>query len=81
MWGKITIDQSDKVFSQYIRKRDGKCKRCGSLVQFNDKGLPITHQASHFFGRANEATRHDPDNVDCLCGGCHQIWGGNDHES
>lgn len=81
MFGSIVIDEADKVFSWYVRKRDGECKRCHSKVRFNEKGLPVSHQASHFYGRRNQATREDPDNVDCLCGGCHQIWGSDDRES
>ena len=76
----IKIDPADKVFSQYIRLRDGKCLRCGSVVQVNDLGLPVTHQASHFFGRGQESTRFDPNNVDCLCYGCHQYWGSQNRE-
>lgn len=76
----IKIDPADRVFSQYIRLRDGKCMRCGSVIEFNDLGLPVTHQASHFFGRGQESTRFDPDNLDCLCYGCHQYWGSQNRE-
>lgn len=78
---KIKLDKADKVFSQYIRLRDGMCMRCYSDVKVNEKGLPITHQASHYFGRGKESTRFDPDNVDCLCHGCHRIWGSDDREA
>lgn len=71
-WGKIKIDPADKAFSQWIRLRDMECTRCHSRVEFNDKGLPISHQASHFQGRGKENTRFDPDNVCTLCGGCHR---------
>jgi len=77
---RIKIDRADQVFSQYIRLRDGKCKRCRSLVEKNDNGLPVTHQASHYFGRGKEGTRFDPENVDCLCWGCHQYWGSDNRE-
>lgn len=77
---KIKIDKADSTFSKYIRKRDGKCIRCGSSVEFNEAGMPITHQASHFYGRAKESTRFDPLNVDCLCHGCHQYWGSTNRE-
>lgn len=77
---KIKVDKADKVFSQYIRLRDGKCCRCGSWVEKNDKGLPVSHQASHYFGRGREGTRFDPMNVDCLCWGCHQFWGSDNRE-
>ena len=71
---KIKIDKADQLFSQYIRIRDGKCLRCKSPVEFNDKGLPVSHQASHFQGRGKEATRFDPDNVCTLCMGCHMYF-------
>lgn len=71
----VKIDKADKVFSQWVRLNDGKCMRCGSPVRLNAKGLPVSHQASHFQGRRKENTRHDPENVRCLCGGCHQYLG------
>jgi len=68
----IKIDKADRIFSLYVRElADNKCVRCGGI-----SGL----QASHFFGRANESTRFDPENVDCLCYGCHQYWGSTDRE-
>ena len=78
---KIKICPADAAFSQYIRLRDGCCCRCGSGIQLNDKGLPISHQASHYFGRGRENTRFDPENVDCLCGACHRLWGSDDREA
>lgn len=77
---KIKIDLADAAFSRFIRLRDGECKRCHSPVKYNDKGWPITHQASHFQGRRKEGTRFDPENVDCLCGGCHQYFTANPYE-
>ena len=76
----IKIDKADEIFSQYIRKRDRVCMRCGSQVKFNAKGLPVSHQASHYFGRGQESTRFDPQNVDCLCMACHTLWGSRDRE-
>lgn len=77
---RVKIDLADKTFSQYIRLRDRSCARCGSLVELNNAGLPVSHQASHYYGRVREATRFDPENVDCLCYGCHKIWGSDDKE-
>lgn len=54
--------------------------RCGSTVRYNAAGMPITHQASHFQGRRKEATRFDPENVDTMCGACHQYLGANPYE-
>ena len=76
----ITIDKADTLFSQWVRLRDRKCMRCSSAVTFNPKGLPISHQASHFQGRRKEATRFDPLNVDTLCGGCHSYFTANPAE-
>lgn len=80
---KIKIDPADKYFSQYIRLRDRECRRCHSPVKFNEKGLPISHQASHFKGRRKESTRFEPLNVDTLCGGCHAYFTENptEHEA
>jgi len=77
---RIKILKEDKVFSQYIRKRDGKCVRCGSKVRFNEKGLPISHECSHYWSRGNWNTRFDEDNADCLCFACHMLWGGDYRE-
>ena len=76
----IKILAEDKLFSKYIRKRDKKCSRCGSLVQFNEKGDPVSHSASHYITRGNWATRMDQMNVTTLCFPCHQKWGGDDRE-
>jgi len=71
---KIKIDKADKAFSQYIRLRDMECRKCHSIVQKNDKGLPVSHQASHFMGRGKENTRFNELNVDTLCMGCHMYF-------
>jgi hypothetical protein len=68
---KIKIDQADRYFSIWIRLRDKKCMRCGSPVKLNAKGLPVSHQNSHFKGRGKEATRFEMYNCDTLCMGCH----------
>lgn len=75
---KIRLDPADTVFSQFIRLRDKRCMRCGSPVEINAKGLPVSHQASHYWSRGREMTRFDPENVDTLCYGCHQLWGHGD---
>lgn len=77
----LKIDKADKVFSQYVRLRDKKCLRCHSEVRINEKGLPVSHNASHYWGRAKETTRFDPENVDCLCYPCHVIWGSTDRKA
>lgn len=77
---KISLDKADTVMSQYVRLRDKRCMRCSSPVEFNSKGLPISHQASHYFGRGRENTRFDPRNLDCLCFFCHRFWGSDNRE-
>jgi hypothetical protein len=56
------------MFSHFIRDRDKrKCFFCGKAASQN----------SHFWGRANSATRYDPENCDYVCGGCHMRHEGN----
>lgn len=77
-WGNtIKIDKADKLFSIWIRLRDRRCRRCSSPVKLNEKGLPVSHQNSHFKGRIKESTRFEPLNCDTLCGGCHGYLGSN----
>lgn len=79
---RLKLDEADRVFSHYIRLRDGMCMRCELPVYISpDTGLPKSHEASHFFGRVRETTRFDTRNVDTLCTGrtgydrgCHKIW-------
>ena len=61
--GKLwSSKKADTEFSRFIRNRDGKCIRCGKIEFL---------QCSHFWARANSATRYDPDNCDTLCYACH----------
>lgn len=75
----IKLDKADKMFSRYVRLRDKMCVRCGRKGEGKEgiNGL----QCSHFFGRSKESVRFDPENVNCLCYGCHRYWGSTDHES
>lgn len=77
---KIKIDKADQIFSQYIRLRDMRCVRCNSMVELNDKGLPVSHQNSHYWSRGKENTRFEPLNCDTLCMACHMRWGGDERE-
>lgn len=54
--------KADTEFSKWIRARDGKCIRCGKTEFL---------QNSHYWARANSATRYHPDNCIALCYGCH----------
>lgn len=80
-FGKVKRDKADEVFSHFIRLRDSACVRCGKPVLLNDSGLPVSGDASHYFGRGRESTRFDPENVDTLCKmSCHSRWEGEDRE-
>ncbi len=69
--GKIKLRTSDKLFSLYIRTRDGwKCQRCFKQYEPPTQAL----HCSHFQGRGKEATRFEPLNADALCYGCHQYF-------
>ena len=59
--------KADKIFSLFIRERDRHCFFCNNPAS----------QCSHFWGRANSATRYDPENCDGICGGCHMRHEGN----
>lgn len=76
---RIKLDKADVLFSEYIRRRDGKCVRCGRRGE-GEKGI-VGLQCSHYFGRGAESTRFDDKNCDTLCFGCHQEWGSKDRES
>lgn len=69
--GKVKIRPSDKLFSLFIRSRDGwNCQRCSKHYEPPTMAL----HCSHFQGRGKEATRFDPLNADALCYGCHQYF-------
>lgn len=62
MFGKIKRDQADKLFSEYIRKRDRRCVLCNSSVNLT---------CSHYHSRRKESVRFDVDNCDTFCISCH----------
>lgn len=76
----IKILPCDRIYSQYIRLRDKKCTRCGSPVKINEKGLPVSHEASHFHGRGKWSVRLDDFNVTTHCTGCHMYLTANPSE-
>lgn len=66
---KIKIRKADKLFSDYIRTRDGwTCKVCRTGYPVGSRGL----HNSHFHGRRKENTRYDPLNCDAICMHDHQ---------
>ena len=58
---KSLVAKLDKVFGDYIKKRDGKCIVCGTR-----RGL----QCGHLFTRAAYSTRWDEENAWGQCPGC-----------
>jgi 5-methylcytosine-specific restriction endonuclease McrA len=67
----VKRDKNDILVSKIVRKRDFySCVRCGKTYKSNDLGL----HCSHFQGRRMKSTRHDLDNLDSLCMGCHKYW-------
>lgn len=65
---KIRTTKLDRIFSLYIRERDGwRCRRCNKQYQPPTASL----QCAHIMGRRNKGTRWLPDNAIALCAGCH----------
>ena len=53
-----TMKKADTEFSIFIRKRDGKCARCGTTKNLTN---------SHFWARQHKGTRYDPKNCVAIC--------------
>jgi len=77
-WRGIKRDALDKVFSDYIRERDGwTCQYCKLRCHNHE---PRRLDCSHFHSRRHYATRWDPDNADAMCMTCHERLGGSPGE-
>ena len=75
-WHSIKIRPADREFSLYIRELRGwKCEKCGRVGRINGVDVAQLH-ASHYYGRRNESTRFDENNVRCICVSCHKRMGG-----
>ena len=59
---KIRLSKFDKIWSQFVRERDGECLYCGRKENLN---------AHHYKGRSCKATRLLLINGVSLCSGCH----------
>lgn len=62
---KSLRNKADKLWSQMIRERDGKCRRCGK------EPPEVILQAAHVISRRYKAIRWDLRNGIGLCIGCH----------
>lgn len=61
-----SIREADSKFSKFIINRDKKCLNCGTTYNLS---------CSHYFSRANYATRYEPNNCVALCiDVCHNSW-------
>lgn len=61
---KQWIKKLDRIFSEYIRKRDGRCVVCGSTENL---------QCGHLFSRVAYSTRWDEENAYCQCRSCNMM--------
>jgi hypothetical protein len=63
---KAKLRDADKLFSEYIRKRDGwACRSCGA---------PWRIQCAHIVSRRYRAVRWNPENALALCSKCHTFF-------
>ena len=73
---KQLIGTLDRVFSEYIRRRDAdthglcRCITCGKQAPWKEM------DAGHFFQRDRKATRWDERNVHAQCPHCNRFRGG-----
>ena len=78
---KYWKNKIDKVFHEYIRRRDAdnntgycKCISCGKKVHFTET------DAGHFIGRQHLSTRYDERNVHAQCRKCNRFEYGRIYE-
>lgn len=57
--------KADRLFSEYWRKKIGKCEKCG-----RSNGVQL--QLAHVVTRGIRKLRFDRDNCFVLCAGCHR---------
>jgi len=62
MCRRHAVEEADRLFSLYIRRRDGRCTACGSTRDL---------QCSHHISRARVWTRWDVRNATTHCARCH----------
>jgi len=72
---KIKLRKTDRLWTEFIRKRDNyTCQRCGRIYSpDNCRNLGV----SHYWSRGkSENTRFDGENCIALCTlPCHALWG------
>lgn len=65
MQRKQLIKKADKLWSEYIKKRDKRCQRCGTTQNL---------ESAHIISRTHTTLRHHPDNGIALCHKCHMYF-------
>lgn len=74
-YGKIKILEPDRLFSIFIRTRDGwRCQykfKCHGAESFEENKGRL--QTSHFQKRGKWSVRYDPENADASCAKCHNF--------
>lgn len=69
---KMKRTKGDGLFSLWIRFRDDwTCQVCKWKADETNPADRYYLDACHFFGRGNQSTRFDPDNVISACKRCH----------
>ncbi len=71
------VKKLDKVFSEYIRRRNGEmatCVTCGKVAHWKET------QAGHFMSRRHRATRWHEDNVQVQCVKCNMFGQGEQYK-
>lgn len=69
---KIKIDPADRAVGLYLKElHDWVCVKCNTQYDRDAPYVNKSLQCSHFWGRGNEMTRYDLENLDPLCFGCH----------
>lgn len=77
---KTLIRKLDKLFSEYIRKRDtdvngyGLCCTCAKRIHYKEG------HCGHFMSRRHYATRWDPENVNLQCVSCNSFNSGEQYK-
>lgn len=60
-----SMKEADRLFSLFIRQRDGVCQKCGDNWFL---------QNAHIISRSYRRVRFDPDNCMALCRKCHMYF-------
>lgn len=69
---RVKIDKADRVIGLYVKElHNWVCIKCKTKYDRDAPYVNKSLQCSHFWGRGNETTRFDLENLDPLCFACH----------